>query len=59
MSACEEKSLIAVAAPAPCAPQIELTSDRLFEGAKTLSIVHGGERYLLRITRQNKLILTK
>ena len=59
MSICEEKSRVVVAPPAAGVPEIELTSDALFEGAKTLTILHGGERYLLRITRQNKLILTK
>lgn len=45
-----------------CDPTIigpELSSEELFGGARTLAIVHSGERYLLRITRQNKLILTK
>lgn len=37
----------------------ELPSTVLFRGAKVLEINHAGERYLLRITRQNKLILTK
>jgi len=31
----------------------------LFQGDQELVIVHGGEEYLLRITRNGKLILTK
>lgn len=41
------------------AVEVEISSEGLFQGAKTLAITHAGERYLLRITRQNKLILTK
>ena len=36
-----------------------LTSDKLFEGQKEVVIEHAGERYRLRITRRNKLILQK
>lgn len=39
--------------------EVEVSSEWLFKEAKTLAIAHAGERYLLRITRQNKLILTK
>lgn len=35
------------------------TSDYLFNGQNTIQIVHGGQSYTLRITRENKLILTK
>jgi hemin uptake protein HemP len=31
----------------------------LFAGAREICIEHAGERYLLRITRRNKLILQK
>lgn len=34
-------------------------SDSLFERGRLLVIEHGGADYLLRITRQGKLILTK
>lgn len=46
---------------APVAPsaELEVSSEWLFKEARTLAIAHAGERYLLRITRQNKLILTK
>jgi hemin uptake protein HemP len=31
----------------------------LFGGHQAVEIEHAGQRYLLRITRENKLILTK
>lgn len=37
----------------------KLTSQGLFEGAQEIIIEHAGQDYRLRITRQNKLILTK
>lgn len=36
-----------------------IDSDDLFAGQKILTIEHNGSNYLLRITRENKLILTK
>jgi hemin uptake protein HemP len=36
-----------------------LISKHLFNGRKTIFIEHNGERYTLRITSQDKLILTK
>ncbi|MFZ2266730.1 MAG: hemin uptake protein HemP [Azonexus sp.] len=38
-------------------PRIE--SQQLLRGHNTLEIQHAGQRYLLRVTRENKLILTK
>jgi hemin uptake protein HemP len=43
---------------------IPVTGDRLdsrdlFIGTREIIIVHGGESYRLRLTAQNKLILTK
>jgi hemin uptake protein HemP len=35
------------------------TSEALLGGEGRLTIHHGGESYQLRLTRQNKLILTK
>jgi len=35
-----------------------LGSDTLFQGERELVIVHGDKEYVLRITRQGKLILT-
>jgi hemin uptake protein HemP len=38
-------------------PRID--TSELLRGAATLEIMHAGQRYLLRVTRENKLILTK
>lgn len=43
---------------APCA-RARTTSAELMGGARELTIVHAGEEYRLRITRNDKLILTK
>ena len=43
--------------PAPARPV--LTSAALFGGRREILIRHGAEEYRLRITRANKLILTK
>lgn len=37
----------------------EISSEALLGGSKELLIHHRGEAYRLRLTRQNKLILTK
>jgi hemin uptake protein HemP len=36
-----------------------IDSRDLFVGTREIIIVHGGDRYRLRLTAQNKLILTK
>lgn len=36
-----------------------VASEDLFAGATAIAIVHDGSTYTLRITKQNKLILTK
>jgi hemin uptake protein HemP len=36
-----------------------LTSEALFAGRREITIRHGTEQYRLRLTRMNKLILTK
>ncbi len=36
-----------------------IPSSLLFKGAQSVQIEHAGQRYQLRITRENKLILTK
>lgn len=38
-------------------PQID--SKELFKGEKIVRIIHANQVYTLRITRENKLILTK
>lgn len=37
----------------------EIRSDELFKASQEILIHHGGQEYRLRITRQNRLILTK
>ncbi len=36
-----------------------VNSRDLLKGARTVLIEHAGQRYILRVTRENKLILTK
>ena len=40
-------------------PPFVIQSPQLFQGRKEILITHEGQFYRLRITRQNKLILTK
>jgi len=40
-------------------PPVRVESQQLFEGQRELIIQHQGEAYRLRITRHDKLILTK
>lgn len=49
----------ALPAERPPAASPVVPSSQLFGGARTVSIDHAGQRYTLRITRENKLILTK
>ncbi|MEW5892306.1 MAG: hemin uptake protein HemP [Pseudomonadota bacterium] len=46
-------------APLPPPPPPKLDSARLLGRAREVIIVHRGEEYRLRVTRQDKLILTK
>ena len=39
-------------------PRRRIQSQTLFQGSRELIIVHTGKEYVLRITRQGKLILT-
>jgi len=43
----------------PAARRVRLNSVELFAGAREVVIAHGGDEYRLRMTRQDKLILTK
>lgn len=36
-----------------------VNSSDLLQGTSAVEIEHAGQRYLLRVTRENKLILTK
>lgn len=47
------------AASAPSAQRPRVDSEALLRGAAALEIDHAGQTYLLRVTRENKLILTK
>lgn len=40
-------------------PRPRIASEELLRGNSALEIDHAGQRYLLRVTRENKLILTK
>ena len=44
---------------ASTAPRLRMFSRDLFRGQREIVILHGGNEYLLRITRADKLILTK
>jgi hemin uptake protein HemP len=57
----EHKPLPAAPAASSAQPAqpLRLSSAELLQGQNTLEIDHGGQRYLLRVTRENKLILTK
>jgi len=45
--------------PASNASLPRVDSGQILQGANTVEIEHAGQRYLLRVTRENKLILTK
>lgn len=50
-------------APASAPPAVEppprVDSSQLLRGHRTIEIEHGEQRYTLRVTKDNKLILTK
>lgn len=56
--ACDIMDIAPVAADAD-SPALMLSSRELFRHTKTVCIEHNGEHYCLRLTRGNKLILTK
>jgi hemin uptake protein HemP len=43
----------------PTAARLQMSSRDLFRGQREIVILHGRNEYLLRITRADKLILTK
>lgn len=62
----EESGNKSASAPAPAGTQRQVTivdnrvdSKDLFFGTRSIVIVHDAEAYQLRLTAQNKLILTK
>ncbi|WP_018634110.1 hemin uptake protein HemP [Neomegalonema perideroedes] len=50
-------SVVSAVVAAAVSPTLE--SAELFQGSSLLRIAHRGETYLLRVTRQGKLLLTK
>lgn len=48
---------VVAAAPPDLPPRID--SVRFLHGQRTVEIEHGSQRYTLRVTHENKLILTK
>ena len=48
-----------VAEPAAASDQRQVSSTALFHGRREIVIVHHGQEYRLRITKADKLILTK
>ncbi|TVS13858.1 MAG: hemin uptake protein HemP [Gammaproteobacteria bacterium] len=55
---CRPRNYAARSATGECGGR-ELSSEALLGGHKEVVIRHGDETYRLRLTRQNKLILTK
>ncbi|MBN8974017.1 MAG: hemin uptake protein HemP [Xanthobacteraceae bacterium] len=55
----DREATISVAARTITARGNTLDSKELFSGGREIIIVHGAENYRLRLTSQNKLILTK
>ena len=45
--------------PEPAIDRPRFDSENLFQGTSVIEIEHAGQCYLLRVTRENKLILTK
>ena len=48
-----------IAEPATASDQRQIPSTSLFHGRREIVIVHHGQEYRLRITKADKLILTK
>lgn len=61
MKHASDKTPLPGARPEATAPASTVIDSRqlLSPGQTTLYIDHGGQRYQLRVTRENKLILTK
>ncbi|WP_313953336.1 hemin uptake protein HemP [Accumulibacter sp.] len=50
---------LAAGKPVQSAAVASIDSRQLFQQSSTIHIEHAGQRYVLRVTRENKLILTK
>ena len=56
----KQPKLVLPNSPTPAASKLlRVDSEQILRGASTVEIEHAGQRYLLRVTRENKLILTK
>lgn len=55
----QEKNSEATIENSSISPAAQLSSEELFRKGKTVRIEHAGQIYWLRLTRGNKLILTK
>jgi hemin uptake protein HemP len=53
----QKPTLVVVSIKPHLPPRI--SSAQLLRGQRTVNIEHGGQHYTLRLTRDNKLILTK
>lgn len=56
---CPATSRPTAPSPAPLAERPPVQSRTLLGEASVVTIEHAGQRYVLRVTRENKLILTK
>jgi hemin uptake protein HemP len=57
--AAAERPVFAVRERSICIADNRMDSQELFAGTREITIAHGTEVYRLRLTAQNKLILTK
>ena len=53
------KALPVPPAAASTPVRLRVESEQILQGSNAVEIEHAGQRYLLRVTRENKLILTK
>lgn len=53
------KALPVPPAAASTPARLRIESEQILRGTSAVEIEHAGQRYLLRVTRENKLILTK
>lgn len=59
MSECEDRNQAILRERTEVQPPRVLRAEELFRGDQEIWIEHAGDRYRLRITRRNKLILQK
>lgn len=55
----QPKPPVQTLASSPSSQRSRIPSHNLLQGASSVEIEHAGQCYLLRVTRENKLILTK